>query len=197
MNKSESKYFNTAEKMDRALLTLLEKKDLPYITVKEICAEAGVNRSTFYLHYETVGDLLAECTEFINAHFLEHMKLNSCGFAEKLKSCPIEELYLITPEYLEPYLTYIKEHRRLFRTYIENAKTLRLEESYNGLFRYIIMPILERYRVPEKDRKFIMTFHIHGIMAIIGEWLKGGCSEPIEYITEVIQKCVKNYSGEK
>ena len=47
MNKSESKYFNTAEKMDRALLTLLEKKDLPYITVKEICAEAGVNRSTF------------------------------------------------------------------------------------------------------------------------------------------------------
>ena len=37
MNKSESKYFNTARRMDEALIELLEKKDLEYITVKEIC----------------------------------------------------------------------------------------------------------------------------------------------------------------
>ena len=36
MKKSESKYFNTAVRMDRAFLELLEKKDMEYITVKEI-----------------------------------------------------------------------------------------------------------------------------------------------------------------
>lgn len=45
MNKNESKYFNTAVKMDKAFLALLEKKDFAYITVKEICEKAGVNRS--------------------------------------------------------------------------------------------------------------------------------------------------------
>ena len=45
MNKNESKYFNTAVKMDAALMSLLEKKDFEYITVKEVCAEAGVNCS--------------------------------------------------------------------------------------------------------------------------------------------------------
>ena len=54
MNRSESKYFNTAVRMDEAFLSLLEKKDFAYITVKEICEAAGVNRSTFYLHYETL-----------------------------------------------------------------------------------------------------------------------------------------------
>jgi hypothetical protein len=54
MNKSESKYFNTATKMDLALISLLKKKPFEYITVTEICKAAGVNRSTFYLHYETV-----------------------------------------------------------------------------------------------------------------------------------------------
>ena len=54
MNKSESKYFNTALCMDEALISLLKVKDLEYITVKEICEKAGVNRSTFYLHYETI-----------------------------------------------------------------------------------------------------------------------------------------------
>ena len=50
MNKNESKYFNTAIKMDEALIMLLEKKDFEYITIKEICDTAGVNRSTFYLY---------------------------------------------------------------------------------------------------------------------------------------------------
>ena len=45
MNKSESKYFNTAVKMDLALISLLKKKSFEYITVKELCEAAGVNRS--------------------------------------------------------------------------------------------------------------------------------------------------------
>lgn len=36
MNRSESKYFNTARRMDEALLSLLEEKDFAYITVREI-----------------------------------------------------------------------------------------------------------------------------------------------------------------
>ena len=42
MNKSESKYFHTALRMNEALISLLEKKDLEFITVKEICETAGV-----------------------------------------------------------------------------------------------------------------------------------------------------------
>ena len=40
--------------MVEALLLLLEKKEYDVITVKEICKKAGVNRSTFYLHYNSV-----------------------------------------------------------------------------------------------------------------------------------------------
>ena len=44
MNKSQSKYFNTAVKMDEALLSLLEKKDFEYITIKEICEEYSLKQ---------------------------------------------------------------------------------------------------------------------------------------------------------
>ena len=60
MNKQDSKYKYTASLMDEALLQLLEKKGYEYITVKELCQKAGVNRSTFYLHYESMNDLLEE-----------------------------------------------------------------------------------------------------------------------------------------
>lgn len=74
MNKSESKYYNTACLMDDALLLLIEKKDFKYITVKEICDKAGVNRSTFYLHYETMTDLLEETSQYVLKNFYLQMQ---------------------------------------------------------------------------------------------------------------------------
>lgn len=190
MNKNESKYFNTSIKMDKAFLELLEKKDFSYITVKEICERAGVNRSTFYLHYETIEDLLSESAEYMNEQFHAYMKLDTEAFMMRIKDCPLDELHLITPKYLKPYLCYIREHRRLFLTAVKNTKELRLEESYDKLFRYVFTPILERYQVQVTDRNYIMAFYIHGIMAIITEWLKNDCKASIEYIMAIIQRCV-------
>ncbi len=190
MNKSESKYFATAVTMDEAFLALLEKKGFAYITVKEICEAAGVNRSTFYLHYETVNDLLTESVEYMNRQFLAYMAQDTEAFVTKLRTCPKEELYLVTPEYLMPYLGYIKEHKRLFRTAMENARTLRLSDAYDRMFQHVFTPILERFGVPEQDRTYIMAFYIRGLMAIITEWLKDDCADSIEHIIAVIQRCV-------
>ena len=191
MNKSESKYFATAVRMDEAFLTLLEKKDFDYITVKEICEVAGVNRSTFYLHYETMADLLSESVSHMNEQFLAYMKRDSQTFVTKLRDCPLDELYLITPEYLTPYLGYIEQHKRLFRTATENAAVLGMDKSYDRMFCHVFTPILDRYGIPQEDRRFIMAFYIQGLMAIISEWLKNDCADSIGYVVNMIQRCVK------
>ena len=190
MNKSESKYFATAAKMDEAFLSLLEKKDFTYITVKEICAAAGVNRSTFYLHYETIGDLLSESVEHMYRQFLDYMAHDSEAFVTKLHTCPLEQLYLLTPEYLTPYLNYIRQYRRLFRTVTENAAVLGLDQSYDRMCRHVFTPILDRYGVPEDERAYRMAFSIQGLMAIITEWLRRDCVDPVERIISIMQGCI-------
>ena len=102
----------------------------------------------------------------------------------------MEELYLVTPEYLTPYLNYIKEHRRLFRTATENAGTLGLSDAYDRMFRHVFTPILERFGVPEKDRAYMMAFYVRGLMAIIMEWLQGDCADDTGHVISVIQRCV-------
>lgn len=191
MNRSESKYFATAARMDEAFLELIEKKDFAYITVKEICEKAGVNRSTFYLHYETVSDLLAESAQYIIDQFVEFMPYDTPEFLGKLQSRPLKELYLLTPEYLMPYLTYIKEHRRIFRTTVEQAAALRMDDAYAGLNHHVLTPILNRFQVPPDDQKYVMQFYISGLMAIINEWLKDDCKDSIDHIISVIQLCIK------
>ncbi len=191
MNKSESKYFATAARMDEAFLQLLEKKDFAYITVKEICEAAGVNRSTFYLHYETMADLLSESVSHMNEQFLAYMKKDSETFVAKQRDCPLDELYLITPEYLTPYLGYIEKHKRLFRTVTENAAVLGMDKSYDRMFHHVFTPILDRYGISQQDRRYIMAFYIHGLMAIISEWLRNDCADSITYVVDMIQGCVK------
>lgn len=182
--------------MDEAFLALLEKKDFAYITVKEICEAAGVNRSTFYLHYETIADLLSESVSHMKEQFLAHMKKDTDAFVTKLRDCPLDELYLITPEYLTPYLGYIEQHKLLFRTATENAAVLELDKSYERMLRHVFTPILDRYGVPEQDRPYLMAFYIHGLTAIISEWLKNDCADSIADVVNVIQRCVKRHREE-
>ena len=190
MNKSESKYFATAARMDKAFLALLEKKDFEYITVKEICAAAGVNRSTFYLHYETVGDLLNESVQYMYDGFISHMKDNEAGLLPDIKNCSVNELYFITPRYLEPYLNYVLENKRLFKIAMKNASTLRFDKAYEAMFSHIFVPILERFHVPADERAYMMTFYVHGIMAIVSEWLDNDCADSVERVISVMRRCV-------
>lgn len=195
MNKSESKYYNTAILMDEALIRLLDKKDFEYITIKEICDKAGVNRSTFYLHYETMNDLLEETMEYVNRGFIEYMKANNIDVIKNITEQPKENLYFITPTYLLPYLDYIKENRRTYATVVKNGGLFRLDKTYEKMFELFFIPILDKFGIPEKQMLFTLAFYINGLMAIISEWLKQDCSVPTEEIAEIMQNCIKTIDG--
>ena len=193
MTRSESKYYATAARMDEACLKLLEEKDFAYITVKEICEKAGVNRSTFYLHYETVNDLLAESARYIIDKLIANMPQDTTDFFEKLQTRPLEELHLITPEYLRPYLNFIKEHRRIFHTAVDHSSVLGMDDAYLALNRHVFTPILDRFHVPLSEQKYMMPFYIHGLMGIVNEWLKEDCKDSVEHIISVMQICIPHH----
>lgn len=50
----------TKQLLSQAFLELLAEKPVQAVTVKELCERAGVNRGTFYLHYNDVYHLLGE-----------------------------------------------------------------------------------------------------------------------------------------
>ena len=198
MNKNESKYFNTAIKMDEALITLLEKKDFEYITVKEICDTAGVNRSTFYLHYENTSDLLKETTRYILDKHLAYYEIDQKRISLQFENRNREELLFITDEYLVPYLTFIKDNQRLFRVSIKQFNSLNMGDVYGRMFEHIFNPILERFHVPEKERAYVMKFYLTGVFAIVMEWLDKNCSDDMATVTKVIIDCVmgeRNVNG--
>ena len=190
MNRSESKYFNTAVRMDQALMALLEEKPFDYITVSEICKRAGVHRSTFYLHYETIQDLLEETSDYLIDSFQSYFSVDHANLTDRFANCPLSDLNFITREYLEPYLTYIRDNAWVFATAAAHAKTFQLDRVFQRLFQAVFDPILERFHYPPAYRRYVMLFYLNGIHGLIGEWLRGGCQTPIAEMTAIIRACV-------
>lgn len=189
MNKSESKYYNTACLMDRALLELLDKKQFEYITVKEICERAGVNRSTFYLHYESTADLLEEAIEFL---FLELKNYYSKTDAIDIGCDSLDDLLLFRHKFSIPYLEFIKANKKAFMAAINNPGVFNVEKTFEKMYQEIYRPILDRYSVPENEKHYMIQFYISGIHAVIKEWIRGECRDDIEFVADIIVKCI-NY----
>ncbi|MDE5556572.1 MAG: TetR/AcrR family transcriptional regulator [Ruminococcus sp.] len=182
MNKSESKYFNTARRMNEALLSLLYEKDFEYVTIKEICARANVNRSTFYLHYENIGDLLLETIQFVNEKFSHSYPEKDLSINEK----SIDELYFMTDEWIIPYLNFVRENKRIYKAIHENSTAFGVEKAFSDFLGKVFSPILSMYGVPKEKHEYIMTFYRHGLVSIIMKWIDNDCIERPEFIMDII-----------
>lgn len=56
--KDDQRVALTKRLLQEGLLRLLEEKDIDSIHVSELCAESGINRATFYRHYNEPRDIL-------------------------------------------------------------------------------------------------------------------------------------------
>ncbi len=188
MNKSESKYYNTAFLMDQALLLLLNKKEFDYITVKEICEKAGVNRSTFYLHYENMTDLLIESIEYLKKQLVD--KFNETDIVD-ISSNNLDDLLLYTPKYTLPYLEFIKENKKVFMAAVSQPNVFEVDSTFNNMYNKLFEPILEKFNINDAEKKYIIKFYINGVHAIVIEWIKNDCKEDLTFISNLITKCIQ------
>lgn len=196
MNKSESKYFHTAERMDEALLSLLLEKEFEYITVKDICARAGVNRSTFYLHYENTADLLAEAVAMIHSRYQKRFPELWPASAE-IATLPKRNLFFMTDRWLLPWLDFLKENRHVYKAIHAQADVFGVERIYRIFFQTVFSPILSRYGVASERHEYMMEFYRHGLVAVMLKWVASDCRESASEIAEIIQLCVGYAADEK
>ena len=84
----------TRSALREALIDLILEKPLVSITVKDICARADINRSTFYLHFKDVTDILRTTEDEIIEHMREHAPMHEreCRELQEIKGFFIDFL---------------------------------------------------------------------------------------------------------
>lgn len=182
--------------MDEALLDLLQKKDYEFITVKEVCEKAGVNRSTFYLHYEGMDDLLKESYELICNRFFDQCKPFDIT-REQAERNAKSEGFLITPEYLVPYLNFVKQNRKVYALIMNNASLFGADKTFKKMYGSIFAPILDKFGVPKNNQEYVFAYYMNGVLAVIRTWVKNDCDKAVEEMIGLITDLLPPSSEEK
>jgi AcrR family transcriptional regulator len=183
MKKTENKYFYTAKLMQQALLLLLEIKDIEYISVTDVVKRAGVSRSTFYLHYENLYELLEETIEALHKDFI-------LAFQKKEENINIKHTpCLITEEQLIPYLEFCKRNKRALRLIHQKPHLFAVEKTYRNMYDSIFYPAISQYLEDETDRTYHLEFYTQGVTGIIRKWMELDCETEIDRLVEIIKGC--------
>lgn len=167
----------TKRLLREGLLELLKEKPVEYITVKELCELAELNRSTFYAYYNDVPALYQEMGSELARALLEHIwAINQGGGVDT-----------------EPMLAYIRDNRELFRLLVYRDEYLNANQSVQrqiieGYFD--IAPDLALPCAPE-EREYFLQYLYMGGTGIIHRWVQNGCNLPPEQIAGLIDGLIR------
>ncbi len=93
---SNQRVMITKRMLKEGLMRLLKEKSLDKISITELCREAGINRTTFYRHYEWPRDVLTEMQNDFFAETFDHFqKPMTAHDVERLFACLADHAELV------------------------------------------------------------------------------------------------------
>lgn len=154
-----------------SLYKLLEKKRLSEITVKELCEEADINRTTFYRNYMDIYDLYEKLEEELTE------KVFADGDIEEDRFKLLKVIYENQTFYREFF------DSRLESRYIKNT----IQQMYDEMKKLL----LDRGTYDEKMFHILYQYNYHGAVGVIRDWLDGGCAESPEDFGKILFEIVE------
>lgn len=180
-------YKNTDQKIQKALIELLQDKDINKITVKDICNRANINRSTFYAHYIDIYDLMDKTEDDMGLGVLEVYKDSDISldnfFSERRR------------EYLTIMIRYIGHHRNFYKAYLKIHQNNDMMKAIQPMFELSITPYFKQMGLEsEKDRIYHLSFFYNGMFSVIKQWIDAGCEETPEHLSNLIWNSITELS---
>lgn len=171
----------TQKLLKDSLIELMERKNIRQISIKEICEQADVSRSTFYTYYGSQYDLL----DAIRKEIIETNQQMAS------KEDNHDELH--TRLLLERHFQYILDHIRMFMAFSTGSS-----EDYEiprRTMQIILLPyidgklILRKPPVTADEYEHICLFCIFGCISVVKNWMRN----PARFTPQSLSKEIMCY----
>lgn len=164
--------YNTKKLLGNTLKEMMAEKPFDKITVSELTKRCGVNRQTFYYHFETIIDLYKWVLQEEAGPLLVQFTSNPYGWKEAV----LDILY------------FIKANDQAVLSALRTVENQQIRAFFVDYFRQVFSVLFDficRDLDVDRDFKdFIANLHIIGAAGLAIQWLESGMKESPEQITE-------------
>ena len=172
-NTRDIRVIRTQTALLEALEELIKKKKLSCITITDLCAQAKINRNTFYYHYNNIFEFLDEHKQIV----IEDMN----KVLDKSKShCKQAHIDLCLS---------LKRHPHFLNILISPNCDI---DYFNDIFETaskITEVFADSNSFTSHREKLICNYCNAGANSIIHKWILGGMQESPEEIADIIWEC--------
>jgi AcrR family transcriptional regulator len=189
VSESDPRSIRTHGLLRNAVMQLVIEKSFTSLTIQNITHLAGVNRTTFYLHYSGLHELLEDCARTLFGQLRTEIYANeTSGFRQD-------------PNELVPYIEIVFRHLEVHEKFYREV----LGRQGDPLFRILFQELLSELifepvitRNPEEhfslQLEMVMRFFSSGFGGVAEWWLEKGMPISVEQASQqVARKILPDY----
>jgi AcrR family transcriptional regulator len=163
----------TQSLLKNALVKLMQEHHISKISVRALCETAGINRSTFYLHYSDPYDLLAQVEQEVLENLNRYLNHKS-----------ISDTKPLSIQVLSNFLNYVKENVDLFKALLSENCDFAFQKDLMELAQ--VLSSQPNQSLDPKTIEYVKVFCLPGAISVLQKWLQEGMKESTEQISEFI-----------
>lgn len=176
MARDNQRIMLTKRLLKEALLRLLDFKGVEEINITELCAEAGINRATFYRHYSLPHDLLDEIERDYIESFRSRESKHIYNNLEELK------------DNLTMFCSFTLQNAELVKKLIRNGSADKIVDMFSGFFQNYLHAANSNITNPLDTKAIILVadYLSAGGFYMIRRWLMESIPKTPEEIASLI-----------
>lgn len=180
--KVDRRVIKTRRQLKKGLAALMKEKSVNQITVKELVEEVDINRSTFYLHFKDIQDLLREIEENMEAQIKRAIEEHPIVSGNENAFYFIEDMFRVLDEEREISKALIGPNgdmgfiHRIERIIKKNSRGT-LEKMFPG---------------KKEDLKYFYAFCLSGCLGLVKVWLNEGEEKSPEEMAQMTFNMIAN-----
>lgn len=175
----------TRKLLNLAFLELLEEKSFDKISVNALTTQAGINRVTFYLHYQNMEDFIEK---FIDELFISIEKI----FNKQKNETSSLQLEI---EIMEEFLTYIASEYKVFRSLLVSKSVPYFTTHFHELIRKFMAMATELNNqqfksldIDQVEKDIAFWYLSSSLIGTISMWLASDLKYSPSYLATQIVK---------
>ncbi|MDR0388132.1 MAG: TetR/AcrR family transcriptional regulator [Treponema sp.] len=178
MDKQNRKVRYTRKVLAESLIELMQARPVSAISIKELCALADINRSTFYDHYKSPYDILRQI-EDAALEALDNIQVKSAFLSGKTEQ----------QHFVEGILQFIIDNKNWSQVLMSEHGDIQFQRK---LFSFIQQKGLIKFKksdpVDERAKAYYLVFALNGSIALIQQWVKNGMDIPKDKMARMLIK---------
>lgn len=175
-----SNSFLTRNALAQSLKHLMEHTPLNKITVKHLVDDCGLNRQTFYYHFQDIFELLGWIYR-----------------TEAVASISQYRSYSTWTDGFYRIFCYIESNKAFCCNTLDSLGRSHLDtylyEVTNDLIMGVIQELAGEMEVSPEDKKFIADFYTLAFTGLVIQWMRDGMKEQPKYIIEKLSVLIEGH----